>query len=76
MKVTQKRIEKALKEMTKRRGVCLNQYLMSLERPEWTHERSQAARDAANYLSACDTHIATLSSELKTLADKEVAHAS
>lgn len=68
------RLEKALDAMVKRRDTLLDQYLSSLERPEWTMQDSLQAVESAGRLHDCDRHITNLQMELKRLEVE--AHAS
>lgn len=62
---TKERLETAIKKLTKCREDLLNEYLLSLERPDWTPETSMQAINTAGRLSDCDRHITNLQLELK-----------
>ncbi len=60
-----KRLEKALKKMTKCRESLIDAYLSSLERPDWSQENSMTAVESAGRLHDCDRHITNIVMELK-----------
>lgn len=77
--LSEARIQGLIDDMLNRRDNLLNEYLMALEKPEWTNEVSMLAVNTAGRLSDCDRHITNLQLELKRLKTtgpkKEVAHA-
>ena len=62
---TKERLESALDKMITCREELLNQYLLSLERPDWSPETSHEAVNTAGRLHDCDRHITNLTLELK-----------
>lgn len=64
---TKERLEAALNCMNKRRDALLDEYLASMEKPEWTPEVSLNAINTAGRLYDCDRHVTNLTMELKRI---------
>jgi len=67
------RLEKDIKKMTICRDWLLDQYLCSIEKPEWDPTTSMTAVETAGRLHDCDRHITNLQMELKNIHPVKVS---